>query len=115
MSDNEYQAVQFFGGPVDGHADLLKRPTKPFVAIKTMAQNRDTHSLMILFRVLLFNDQTPPFLLAVYEWEAHGKQIGYHYVRSSIATDVNLTPTLVDALVQSPDQSLRRMELKESP
>ena len=116
MAEMPTQTVEFYGGPLDGHQARLCVSSKPFLVIKTLAPAAGSDSLNSLYRTLLVDDDLQPFVLAVYELRLrHDTRTRfnlarYQYLRSSIATAVALVPTLVDAMVQDADQSLRPME-----
>ncbi|EMI21319.1 hypothetical protein RMSM_01754 [Rhodopirellula maiorica SM1] len=113
MSTNYLRAVEFFGGPIDGHIDGVAVPMKPFLAIKTVAPEQPVSSLRLLWRLLRLPEHHPPAILAVYEMQTRDAGTGYYYLRSVVATDCDLNPIIVDAMVQRSDLTLGPLTLAD--
>ncbi|WP_442505999.1 hypothetical protein SH528x_004819 [Novipirellula sp. SH528] len=113
MSTNNLRAVEFFGGPIDGHVEAFSAPMKPFVAIKPVAPAHPVSSFTRLLRLLRLHGHQSPPVLAVYEMQTRTTGAGYFYLRSVVATDCDMNPIIVDAMIQRSDLTLRPMTLSD--
>jgi len=96
MVSQPIQAIEFFGGPMDGYTSIVSETPKPFVLVKRTGCTGRLSRFAQAFRRLVFRQQPPPNIVAVYELRVCGDdRIGdfaYRYVRSSIANDLQLGP-----------------------
>ncbi|GAA4453532.1 hypothetical protein [Novipirellula rosea] len=113
MSTNYLRAVEFIGGPIDGHIDGVAIPMKPFVAIKTVPPDQPVSSLTMLWRLLRLPEHRPPAVLAIYEMQTRDSGPGYYYLRSVVASDCDLNPIIMDAMIQRSDLTLGPLTLTD--
>ncbi|WP_145345997.1 hypothetical protein [Rosistilla ulvae] len=107
----ERNAVDFYGGPMDGHFSVFLESLKPFVVFKS-GGHRHGMGLLGMFRRLLGRQsiEQPPFL-AVYELQIDGDKRWYKHVRSIKATGIDFDPLRIHAVLATEDRLQRRSAL----
>jgi hypothetical protein len=80
--------IEFFGGPVDGHVDLMTLPLEPFLGVATTPK-KDVQTLLdLLSRWFRSRKRGVPF--AVYELDGDGEKLCYRYRGSHIVCEKRL-------------------------
>ncbi|SMP67261.1 hypothetical protein SAMN06265222_110129 [Neorhodopirellula lusitana] len=87
MSINQFQSVEFFGGPIDGHVAWITEESKPFVFVKTDFHRLNNSPFAQLVRLLLFHGHPQLDRIAIYELGRRDGRLAYQYVRSTRAIE----------------------------
>ncbi|MGV3485699.1 MAG: hypothetical protein ACO1RT_14880 [Planctomycetaceae bacterium] len=87
MSYTQCRAVQFYGGPLDGHVEVLFPPIDSLMIVKTIALSPQPPWFIRLLRVLLRHPKRKIVSIAVYQLHLHRQDLAYVYMRSGLTSD----------------------------
>lgn len=104
MIGKPMQAIEFLGGPVDGHVDLFQVAAKSFVLVES-ATRTPSGRWALLIRRLLFRDHSQRATVAVYELQSDGARYVYRYLRSMLATEAKFDAQRAEHMVHPADSS----------
>lgn len=87
MFSSGYQAIEFWGGPIDGYVTLVESNPKAFVFLKTQSYYLDNSTLAHLMRLLFFRTRPCLIRIAIYELGRRKGRDAYLFLRSAVATE----------------------------
>jgi hypothetical protein len=80
MSNTFTELIEFYGGPVDGCADLFATPVEPFVLVQSAKIPPHNHWLVRIARMITFRNPWVTVPVYFYRLTERGKALVYEFV-----------------------------------